>query len=862
MSRGEIVSSEGAGLYRVRLKYAVERVLAELERVNKRIAELAVLIPEKKLEVLQAEEKADDLRRDIDLLIDDYRQAPDQYAGQISDIQVELAKQTAAIGRLRYQRDVLIAENLSLLKRRNLLEAVPESKTVDAWCADFTEELSGDVGLADLNDEGGRGVIIQPGFSGDAGYDAPRDGSLFPDIAQSAPQLYFNLAILPGVQKWRPGYRLGTISDLNGDACTVTLDDAFSSAQNLDINQQAVYQSVPIQYMDCNGAAFEDGDRVLVRFTDSGPLVIGFEREPVQCSDLSLVFWVARYELELPEQLSTATLFGQPYEDENGEINPPIGTANGPEGVWQLNYRSGEFNIEKGLQQNYGYRNWIGEKGAVLSWSGPPTRVYDAFGLGDPATEDFAGQPGAFEHWRQDWAADQYVYFNGNVLWAFNGSVHGAAFYKSGAQQFLIAVLSQFDYRAEVGSVVRVELDEFMRPLEDAVAEELFSFDLSSTTRSMTDWYFSRSGDRAVCTARDIGFGSPAKVFRLDLDINSGVSSSELWDRETPIGSSTKRYVNVDESFPSNYKRRVVDDTLSITSRFRPVYVEYIGDDVVQVNQKLPSYSRSSVAESEEDQVGTGPYEKTYTRSESSSASSAAQIVTDQGKTLATAPFVRYSSISVNHQMSQFQEFNTGRVYYEGSRSETVNQIFSVTSDEVQVVAIDARFDFCVIWSSYTESNYSVSSSEPVPDPNNQFIPIWDETRSGPIREIEKLSVFFGGQLDKELPLVEPDDSTSSTVQTSAWPSTPQGFGTSSFTETYAVLDDPETFFGSRSLLWGAGYKANGKKAWSIVYHQPLEDGSREPVWFSQIDGYGDVISDLLEQDPAEGFVLDRLSIQ
>lgn len=53
MSRGEIVASEGAGLYRVRLKYAVERVKAELERVNKRIAELAVLIPEKKLEVLQ-----------------------------------------------------------------------------------------------------------------------------------------------------------------------------------------------------------------------------------------------------------------------------------------------------------------------------------------------------------------------------------------------------------------------------------------------------------------------------------------------------------------------------------------------------------------------------------------------------------------------------------------------------------------------------------------------------------------------------------------------------------------------------------------------------------------------------------------
>ena len=92
-------------------------------------------------------------------------------------------------------------------------------------------------------------------------------------------------------------------------------------------------------------------------------------------------------------------------------------------------------------------------------------------------------------------------------------------------------------------------------------------------------------------------------------------------------------------------------------------------------------------------------------------------------------------------------------MYYEGSRSESVNQIFSVTSDEIQVVAIDARFDFCAIWSGYTESNYSVSSSEPVPDPNNQFIPIWNETRSGTIREIEKLSDSFAiPQICKEVP--------------------------------------------------------------------------------------------------------------
>ena len=65
---------------------------------------------------------------------------------------------TARMAQLRVSD--LIAENLSVLKRRSQLEAVPEGREFEAWCADYTMDLSGEVGLVDVNDEGGKGVII------------------------------------------------------------------------------------------------------------------------------------------------------------------------------------------------------------------------------------------------------------------------------------------------------------------------------------------------------------------------------------------------------------------------------------------------------------------------------------------------------------------------------------------------------------------------------------------------------------------------------------------------------------------------------------------------------------------------------
>lgn len=378
MSKGEIVSHLGDGQYRVRLMLAVDRVHAEIQRLDARLAELATAIPETELERIDLQNQMDDIVHAIDLLISDLNDPEVDARGQITELQKDLIPLQAETRQVELKLAQLKSEDLAARKRRGQLQAVPEYRELVAWCADYSLDLDGVVGLADINDEGGQGIVIQPGFEDGAAYDAGRDGALFPNLAQSGPQIYFNTAILPGVQKWMPRYRVGVISAIESDFCTVTLDPAASSAQALDINQAEILTDVPITYMDCNAQAFEDGDRVLVRFTQSGPLVVGFETEPTPCGVNGIICTPMQ-----ATDLWAGNYFGPPFEDEQGEINPPLGTQGltAPAWIFTLRGSAPYYQYERGQEKNYGLRNWIGKKmGDVLSWDGPPSRICDVYG--------------------------------------------------------------------------------------------------------------------------------------------------------------------------------------------------------------------------------------------------------------------------------------------------------------------------------------------------------------------------------------------------------------------------------------------------------------------------------------------------
>jgi hypothetical protein len=156
-----------------------------------------------------------------------------------------------------------------------------------AWCVDFTEDATGFVGIVSINGES-ETLLIFPG--GDTPVLAV-DGLLSARELMSPEQAYFNAAILPGWQKDKPTYRTGTITslDYNASTATIELDDATSSAQGLNINWETTFTNVPVEYMTCHAVAFNNGDKAVVDFnlsqtTGGGyPKIIGFVDHPKQC---------------------------------------------------------------------------------------------------------------------------------------------------------------------------------------------------------------------------------------------------------------------------------------------------------------------------------------------------------------------------------------------------------------------------------------------------------------------------------------------------------------------------------------------------------------------------------------------------
>jgi hypothetical protein len=172
----------------------------------------------------------------------------------------------------------------------DLVYADGTTENRSAWCADLTENLSGEIATAEVPGDT-RGINILPGYRKiKSNYIKSRNGILTQSKDMSAVAATFNALILPGWQKYFPTYRYGTIKHVSYESeyCNVLLDTVYSQEQNeiLPINQTTYLVNVPIEYMDCNAGAFNVGDEVLVEFQDQDwnqPVVIGFKEQPKEC---------------------------------------------------------------------------------------------------------------------------------------------------------------------------------------------------------------------------------------------------------------------------------------------------------------------------------------------------------------------------------------------------------------------------------------------------------------------------------------------------------------------------------------------------------------------------------------------------
>lgn len=299
MGRATITGGGEDGLYDISVDIGADRIQAEIAaqqaRIDAATAELqtfTTLLAERQTaeaELLAEVEAASAAYLAVVNVGGEALLAASQALTEATAALYEGQKETALV---RMKQTAVKFELMSARKALQAKQSVVTSLTSEAWCVDYTLEASGSVATLEVPGEPQQ-ILIAPGGR------APEssDGRLLARQAMTGPQAYWNAAVLPGWQKFKPDYRVGIISeiDYNNDTCKVTLDRAISSAQSLLVNQATVLENVPIEYMTCNAVAFKDGDDVVVQFENrdwTRPKVIGFEHDPQPCCRLAWLFTV------------------------------------------------------------------------------------------------------------------------------------------------------------------------------------------------------------------------------------------------------------------------------------------------------------------------------------------------------------------------------------------------------------------------------------------------------------------------------------------------------------------------------------------------------------------------------------------
>lgn len=210
MGRAVITANKGDGLYDILLQYDRGKIPDRLAAISLRLTELTnTLIPTAEAEVEAA-------------------QIALQYA--VGD---EIPKATATLFAKQRTLAFLRLEKISLQKEQSRLNAVPQTMArANVWCTDYTIDLSPNtiVGTMEINGEQSK-IILTPGGDDDIGIMQPAG-------ANTPAGTFFNLAIFPWWQRWKPTYRIGEIKEIDyaTNTASVCIEDVRSAYQGVLIN--------------------------------------------------------------------------------------------------------------------------------------------------------------------------------------------------------------------------------------------------------------------------------------------------------------------------------------------------------------------------------------------------------------------------------------------------------------------------------------------------------------------------------------------------------------------------------------------------------------------------------------------------
>ncbi len=235
----------------------------------------------------------------------------DEIKKQVKEALKALNDARVALQAAQLARDTLELELQEIERKIDELTAIPTKESKDLWCADLTEDLPAGTEIGTMEVPGeldgpqAGAAVIRPAFDHQHLWDNGRDGWLTPCQALTAAATFYNLAMLPGWQVFKPIFRFAVVQAINDDGTLKVglIQPNISSQQSIDVTpkdlqtnpfldpQQIHYDNVPVHYMDCDAEAFSVGDEVVVQYENqmaTTPKVIGFRDHPRECQALRI----------------------------------------------------------------------------------------------------------------------------------------------------------------------------------------------------------------------------------------------------------------------------------------------------------------------------------------------------------------------------------------------------------------------------------------------------------------------------------------------------------------------------------------------------------------------------------------------
>lgn len=302
MGNGIIVSHVGDAQYQVQVNYdtsyadqKIASIESELSRISSDTS-LDDLINEKYLEY---QDSLIALNAAIIALPTGYTTADEEYRAVVeatlyrdfvfTEYEEAKSKKTAQ------------AATLVALKnqKKNIEDNRVESEVKTLWCIDKSDGgtndsgdpngplLSGEVALVTAFQNPDLHLGIEAGFDAGAPY-SDTYGVLVHNPAQGDFEYLYSHTMIGGVQNWRPTYYAGTVASIDEDTNVATV---ITDARALV--EQETLVNVPVNYMDCDAAAFNVGDHVIIKFDSylkANASVVGFFSRPRDCYREKVLF--------------------------------------------------------------------------------------------------------------------------------------------------------------------------------------------------------------------------------------------------------------------------------------------------------------------------------------------------------------------------------------------------------------------------------------------------------------------------------------------------------------------------------------------------------------------------------------------